>query len=82
MPDLPDDPPWTARIVAELSAADQRATALASPLTPEQLNWVPGRGEWSIGQCLDHLRGERGLPCGDGDGTAEKPTPGRPSTGD
>lgn len=28
---------------------------LADGLTLEQLNWKPGPGQWSIGQCLEHL---------------------------
>lgn len=41
--------------MSELDAADRRATALAGTLTSPQLNWTPGPGEWSVGQCLDHL---------------------------
>lgn len=29
--------------------------ALTQPLTREQFNWHAEPGEWSIGQCLDHL---------------------------
>ena len=29
--------------------------ALAKTLTTEQLNWSPRPGEWSVGQCLEHL---------------------------
>ena len=28
---------------------------LARALTPQQLNWQPQPGSWSIGQCLEHL---------------------------
>lgn len=54
----PDEasPPWFLRLISELHAADERATAVAKTLTPEQLNWKPGPGEWSVGQCLEHLR--------------------------
>ncbi len=48
-------PAWPPRLIAELDAADARAIALAKPLTVDQLNWQPSPGEWSIGQCLDHL---------------------------
>ena len=48
-------PPWATRLLSEIDAADARATTLARSLTPDQLNWKPSPGEWSIGQCLDHL---------------------------
>lgn len=48
-------PGWSGRLIAELDAADLRARAMAAALTPEQLNWKPSPGEWSVGQCLDHL---------------------------
>jgi len=48
-------PPWCLRLISELNAADERATAVAKTLTPGQLNWTPGRGVWSVGQCLEHL---------------------------
>ena len=53
----PDEtsPAWAVRLIAELHAADERATALAKTLTPQQLNWKPRLGAWSIGQCLEHL---------------------------
>src|SRR5262249_546679 len=34
----------------------RRAESVARGLTPVQLNWRPGQGAWSVGQCLDHLR--------------------------
>ena len=46
---------WSARLTAEFNAADGRAIALAKSLTPNQLNWKPSPGAWSIGQCLEHL---------------------------
>lgn len=46
---------WPARLIAELDAADRRAKELVDGLTPEQLNWQPAPGVWSIGQCLQHL---------------------------
>jgi hypothetical protein len=48
-------PPWCQRLISELKAADERATALAQVLTPRQLNWTPAQGVWSVGQCLEHL---------------------------
>ena len=57
-------PSWSIRVVDELNASDQRATSLVSGLTEDQLNWQPGPGAWSIGQCLEHLciGGELYLP--------------------
>lgn len=53
---MPDSQPaWVPRLLAEFRAADERAIALARPLTAAQLNWRPSPTEWSIGQCLDHL---------------------------
>jgi hypothetical protein len=46
---------WNDRLIAELTAADERARALVSDLTAQQLNWKPAPGAWSIGQCLEHL---------------------------
>ena len=48
-------PPWCLRLISELNAADNRAIALAKALTPQQLNWRLRPGEWSVGQCLEHL---------------------------
>jgi hypothetical protein len=48
-------PAWSVRIISELDAADERANQLVVGLNAEQLNWRPGRGAWSIGQCLEHL---------------------------
>ena len=47
--------PWTAPLLADLDAADKRATALAHELSVADLNWQPAPGRWSIGQCIDHL---------------------------
>jgi hypothetical protein len=47
---------WSLRILSELDAADRRAEAVATGLSPSQLNWRPKDGAWSIGQCLEHLR--------------------------
>ena len=43
------------RLLSEFAAADARASALAKPLTADQLNWTPQPGVWSVGQCLEHL---------------------------
>jgi hypothetical protein len=50
-----DLPPWSVRLIAELDASDDRAKGLALGLNPEQLNWTPRPGAWSIGQCIEHL---------------------------
>lgn len=34
----------------------QRCFAEFGELVDSQINWRPGPGKWSIGQCLDHLR--------------------------
>jgi hypothetical protein len=49
-------PVWAQRLLASLSSSDQRATALARPLSVAQLNWRADPSTWSVGQCLDHLR--------------------------
>jgi hypothetical protein len=38
-----------------LEAADLRAEQIAEALRPDQLNWQPSPGAWSVGQCLEHL---------------------------
>jgi hypothetical protein len=48
-------PVWALRLVSELDAADRRAESIAKALRPEQLNWQPRPGVWSVGQCLEHL---------------------------
>jgi hypothetical protein len=48
-------PAWSLRLVSELEAADRRAEGIAQALSPEQLNWQPRPGAWSVGQCLEHL---------------------------
>ena len=47
---------WSARLLSELDAADERARKLIDGLSAEQLNWQPAPDTWSVGQCLDHLR--------------------------
>jgi len=49
-------PVWSRRLLAEFDAADRRAESVARGLTPEQLNWHPAQGAWSVAQCLEHLR--------------------------
>ena len=46
---------WSARLTAELDAADAHANKLAHGLTTAQLNWRPDPRAWSVGQCLEHL---------------------------
>lgn len=46
---------WSSRLLSELEAADLRAEQIAEALRPDQLNWQPSRGAWSVGQCLEHL---------------------------
>jgi hypothetical protein len=48
-------PEWSQRLLSELQASDARAIAVAKDLTLAQLNWKPAPGQWSIGQCLEHL---------------------------
>lgn len=49
-------PAWCTRLIGELNANDERAAAIARPLSLAQLNWRRQPHEWSVGQCLDHLR--------------------------
>ena len=48
-------PAWSVRLITELAAADERAKELVIGINLEQLNWQPGPGAWSVGQCLEHL---------------------------
>lgn len=48
-------PAWAARMLEELDASDRQASDVARELSPAQLNWQPAPGQWSVGQCLDHL---------------------------
>ncbi|MDX2285761.1 MAG: DinB family protein [Bacteroidia bacterium] len=41
--------------IAALRHTGSQARSAFGALRPEQLNWKPGPGTWSIGQCLDHL---------------------------
>jgi len=42
-------------VSSALSKIALDAEALFGELTPEQLNWKPGSGRWSVAQCFDHL---------------------------
>ena len=42
-------------VAAELSKTAAQARAQFGTLSPEQLNWKPDSGSWSVGQCFDHL---------------------------
>jgi len=42
-------------MLEELDASDRQASAVARELSLERLNWSPAPGQWSVGQCLDHL---------------------------
>ena len=39
----------------QLDAIKQEGEAIAAGVSDAQLNWQPGQGRWSIGQCLNHL---------------------------
>lgn len=44
------------RALAErVEAARSRARQVAAGLSRAQLDWQPGLGRWSVGQCLEHL---------------------------
>lgn len=75
---------WPARLIPQLEAADERARALFTGISQEQVNWQPQPGSWSVGQCLEHLclTNELYLSsmsaslAGKAPGTAEEITPG------
>lgn len=77
-------PTWAKRLLASLDESDRRATALASHLSVNQLNWCADSSSWSIGQCLDHLRVANEVYGsaiasalnGDGGGPVDEITPG------
>src|SRR6266496_3656760 len=54
---------WCLRLISEFSAAAERAIALARGLSRQQINWKAHPAEWSIGQCLDHLRVSNEVYC-------------------
>jgi hypothetical protein len=43
------------RYIQQLDDINRDADDLLSSITDEQLNWQPGEGQWSIGQCFSHL---------------------------
>jgi hypothetical protein len=42
-------------VLAEASLVADATRAVFGRLSGEQVNWKPSEGEWSIGQCFDHL---------------------------
>jgi hypothetical protein len=42
-------------LVKELQAVAEEASQVFGGLSPAQLNWKPSAGQWSVGQCFDHL---------------------------
>jgi hypothetical protein len=44
-----------ATVLTEASLVADETKRVFARLSGEQLNWKPGEGEWSIGQCFDHL---------------------------
>ena len=48
-------PLWSRDLIAQIDEWDREAKELVAGLAPEQLNWQPAPGSWSIGQCLEHL---------------------------
>jgi hypothetical protein len=42
-------------VMAEGRRVADEARRAFGQLSAEQINWKPGAGEWSIGQCLDHV---------------------------
>jgi DinB superfamily len=42
-------------VLAEASLVAGETQRRFGRLSGEQVNWKPGEGEWSIGQCFDHL---------------------------
>jgi DinB superfamily len=42
-------------LITKLEAVSRSVESDFGSLTPEQLNWKPSTGTWSIGQCLDHI---------------------------
>lgn len=42
-------------ITREIEEIGREAQSQLGGLTARQLNWKPNPGQWSIGQCLDHL---------------------------
>jgi DinB superfamily len=42
-------------LLESLDQLDKDFVALLQNFSPEQLNWVPALGVWSIAQCIDHV---------------------------
>ncbi|HEX8719407.1 MAG TPA: DinB family protein [Pyrinomonadaceae bacterium] len=42
-------------LLDELRAVTEDARKVFGGLSPAQLNWKPSAGQWSVGQCFDHL---------------------------
>jgi DinB superfamily len=51
--DLQDSDPST--VLAEAALVADETQRVFGRLSGEQVNWKPSEGEWSIGQCFDHL---------------------------
>ena len=45
----------------ELHAVEQEVRLDLSKLSPEQFNWRPAEGKWSVAECIDHLALVTGL---------------------
>ena len=46
---------FLASLIEQLDEILVDARSLTDGLTPEQFNWKPDAGRWSIGQCLEHI---------------------------
>jgi hypothetical protein len=49
---LPDD---LVLLIGAFDEVERDADRLVAPLDDEQFNWSPGRGRWTVAQCLEHL---------------------------
>lgn len=47
--------PDIAMLITEIDANWSHVESITHGLTPEQFQWRPGPGRWSIGECLAHL---------------------------
>ncbi len=47
--------PQLADVQRQIDAVVRDAWDLVNGLSPEQFNWRPAPGKWSVGDCLDHL---------------------------
>jgi hypothetical protein len=67
--------PHLEELYGQLDALKDHARQVAGGLSPNQLSWHPAAGEWSVGQCFEHLIITGGLYYGrieDALGAAEK----------